>query len=197
MINCHPRIYVLNVLLIIILINSIAIGGISSGDRVRIDVDTTIHKKFLLFIPYSETEKREIIGQVVSITRDSISIIDDTWKAEVRHVLTSGVKRIYVSEGLKRNTVKGILNGAIFGGMLFGIVAMSPHHPDNLEPVPDFYDRLKIVTVGTAGSALLGGIIGWFSKVDRWRKLEADEWRVNLDVGARKKNLAINISYFF
>jgi hypothetical protein len=193
MTNYHRYIYAVSVLLIIVLLNSADAGAISPGDRVKIDFETTIQEEFL-FIRYSVTEIKVYTGQLVSVTGDTISIIDDTRKAEVRYLLTNRIKNVYIGEGIKRNTVKGILDGAFFGVCLFGFLASGIWDPPDPDPL---YSRLKLVTVGTAGSALLGGVFGWFTKVDRWRKLNSDEWRVNIDVGMREKSLSINISCSF
>jgi hypothetical protein len=198
----HKLLLSLTLLLLLSSFNSTGASAegldIHREQRVRIDADTTIKERIVYIIPYSHTATRKVIGNLISCSDDSIVIVDSTLNGETHFIPTSSVKRFYVSVGKKRQTLRGMMIGAGLGAVL-GIFSILGDPDVSNGDDPDAYvdnfpqNALAITGIG----ALIGGVIGWNFKADRWHEIERDEWPVDLSVSPTKKGLQLGFSYLF
>ncbi|MBD3332418.1 hypothetical protein GF356_06180 [candidate division GN15 bacterium] len=167
--------------------NSVAIG-----DRVRIDYDTTINKRILLLIPYSQTEGREVSGELVAYDTDSLTLASPLFESGVHRHEIANVTRMYVSVGKKRATWKGLKSGALVGASLGLLIGCAPDAVGDTTLL--FHDRahpLEVIAVSTAIGAAIGTLIGSFMTVDRWQEVDRRHWpvgsaAVGVDVARRQ-----------
>ena len=117
------------------------VGRVDSLDAVNMVMDTTGSRRRLGFDtgPVLVEEYRHVRLQVASIER----------------IETSGGRTT------RRSTIKGLVIGAIGGGLLWGL--------GNLPEVnPSASDFLKEMPVGLIAGGLLGGVVGYSLGGERW-----------------------------
>lgn len=170
---------------------------LQAGQRIKVKIDTIKTESILLFIKYDVKESRSITGELVSITNDTIIIIDDAWKGEVRHLLKSGIKQLYVADGTKRATWEGAALGASIGFLLGLVSYLGDHYPDSSgQPNRRYSDdqmAIRIFGFSTAAGALLGYLI----RVDRWKELDRKSRNIGLAIDPNDNNLRFQLSFAF
>jgi hypothetical protein len=82
------------------------------------------------------------------------------------------VRRVFVSRGTKRNSLKGMLIGAASGGVLLGVASSIAFKPCDPREYCLFDDKTEIIISNTIAGVLIGGgagfTVGTFIKTDRW-----------------------------
>lgn len=171
--------------------------SVAIGDCVRIDFDTTISKRILLLIPYSQTEGREVTGRLIACDTDSLTLASSLFESGVHRYEIANVKRLYVSVGKKRATWRGLKSGALVGGGLGLLIGCAPDAVGDTTLL--FRDRahpLEVVAVSTVVGAAIGTLIGSLVKVDRWREVDHRQrllgfTEVGVDVTRKRLNVSL------
>ena len=129
-----------------------------------------------------------------SCTRDSPRRYVGTfvaWKADTLVVETKGhtlallwasVTKLEVSQGQKRNTLEGVLNGLLVGGVAGAVIGFASYEECGPSCFLDFgpgFSGMVGAMLGGVGGVLLGGVIGWAIKTDRWQAAPLDRLRVS------------------
>jgi hypothetical protein len=150
------------------------------GQKVKVKFDTTVSKKEFLVIPYTDTEKREVFGELVFWDSDSL-VVENFEYGFRKTVLSDDLKGVYVNDGADRSWFTGGAVGAGIGS--FG--SWSRNNPV----------RALFAIVG--GCTITGAITGWFIKKDHWRKVEQNNSGVQLSTSFSAKNTYLSISLRF
>lgn len=165
------------------------------GQRVRVDYDTTVTRHILLFIPYSEKKKISIFGELRSWDLDSLRVVSGSVTVRPHSVPITRVENVYVPDGQRRELLKGVYGGASVG-LLIGFLVVSGHGT-----ATDFdessQDNSLAGLIVFGGSIVAGGIIGWFTKVDRWKRVEKHNWPLRLELSNQGGDFEIGLIYSF
>lgn len=167
---------------------------VSIGNRIRITYDTTISKHFLLLIPYSETQGRDRSGVLTAATQDSLTLAHPYLEEGAQKFPVQGVKKLYVSLGKERAPWRGLWQGFKYGalfGLLFGAA------PDAAYDGRSRYGPLERAAFITATGTVIGGLIGYFFKRDKWREIERDQWLDDLELAIDPARGAVRVSVGF
>ncbi len=171
--------------------------AITEGNKVRIEYDTTVTKRLLLFIHYTENETRNFTGQLVSATRDSITVADPVSGHGFHQHATDDVKKLYVSSGKRRAAWRGVVIGAGTGAVL-GVLSAGPTaFSNNGIEWNERRTPLEIAAILTVGGAVLGGIIGSLFKQDRWQEVDRQHWPGQVQLGITPVSQTVNLSVKF
>jgi hypothetical protein len=165
-----------------------------------VDYDTTVTQRVLHFIPVQHEEKRTVVGHLFSHTIDSLTILVNSRDSIFRTISVAAVTHYYVSEGLKRCTLKGLLIGAGTGAFLTLIAFGSPTER-SVDETGDYYGQDRDLVRGAAfligGGAAVGGIVGWLVKEDRWRETKPSAWSVGVGMlgGCKKAGIRVSLAF--
>lgn len=159
---------------------------IKQGQRIQVEIDTIITKHRLILFPYHKTIKIRISGNISFDGSDSVTLLTDGQKSKMRRIATKEIKRIWISEGKKRATLDGALIG---GGMVAGfcLFAAVLGHPDLRcdsagHPIfPDKHIKWQNLAIIVGGGAVVGGVMGWFGKIDKWREIRMNKLLSNVE----------------
>jgi len=166
------------------------------GQRIRVDYDTTVTKHLLYVIPWSSREKRKTTGSLVSWSSDTIVIASDQLDDRLRAFPEWSVRKLYISNGRRRATAEGIGYGAVIG--FFPVfLRIFEHIPGTAEYDDVRRNRFRSPLIVWGGITLVGGIIGWFTKVDRWRELKKSDWPFQLELSNQIGDFGLNLTYSF
>lgn len=135
------------------------------GNRVRLEFREPVRKKLLFIIPYTKRETRRVAGELVMVTADSVTILQDRERGLLSLPLGE-LESLSVSTGTRRH-----LPGGLAGGFIFGAVIATPIAAAEDESGERTYDAGTSAAV-VIGSTILGGILGWLDVSDRWEKAE-------------------------
>jgi hypothetical protein len=172
--------------------NNIENYGIKEGQRVRVEIDTVITKHILFIIPYHETQKIKIAGDISFEAPDSVTLLADRQESYARRIANKEIKHIWISEGKRRATLDGALLGA---GSLAGWSFIFASAPD--AGVDSWGDLAKVVGISAAAGAISGCIIGWFCEVDKWREVKIDKNKPNFKLGFAKNSFGLMATIHF
>jgi hypothetical protein len=115
---------------------------------------------------------KPLVGTIVAIESGTFTI-DAQNMLETRVVPRSMVRKLEVSQGLKRKTMKGawigLATGTLLGGALTVAMGSSGMSPDNAS----FYVITPAV-YGAAGMAL-GALVGTMFRGERWREIDIED----------------------
>jgi hypothetical protein len=178
------------------------VDNLSPGRRIRIDYDTTVTKDFLLLFKYHEKELRSIRGDLISITGDSICIRDEISRYSRRRFAISDIRKLYISTGTKRATLNGLLWGGGLSSLLMALTLSGPEEKRYYEDTnrcPTSLDRINCerVVLFISTCTFLGGIIGYFTKIDDWQKIETEDLRLKLDFDLKNDQFQFGLAYSF
>ena len=128
-----------------------------------------------------------------SCTRDSPRHYVGTfvaWKADTLVVETKGhtlalpwdsVTKLEVSQGQKRNTLEGVLNGLLVGGVAGAVIGLASYEECESCLIDFGPGRAALAgtAIGVLGGLVVGATIGSLIKTDRWA-VPLDRLRVSL-----------------
>lgn len=165
------------------------------GQRVRVEYDTTVTKHLLYVIPWSSREIRKTTGPLVSWSSDTIVIASDQLDGQLRAFSEWRVRKLYMVDGRRRATAEGMgIGAAIIGLPMFIAVFGVPRHAES-GGVRGNRFRTPLILLG--GAALAGGIIGWFTKVDRWKQVEKRDWPFQLELSGKSGDFGVGLIFRF
>jgi hypothetical protein len=148
-------------------------GKLEFGQRVRVEVDTTITKRVFLLFKESKSTTVRRTGILTACSNDTLTLyIEIGIDTSTYCVSRADVKKIFVSIGKKRATIRGILHGTTIGTILFSALLLG-----DCEKGVDCKSRenvLKAAAFLVGGGGILGGMIGWNVKVDRWSEIDPE-----------------------
>jgi hypothetical protein len=140
------------------------VTDVTKGDKIR--------------VTYFDGNKiTRIKGQLQNVDSDSLRLIKED---STLPLPLSSIKRVEVSTGQRTWGGRGAAIGAISGGVLFGMVAMSsdescgPDDPWCIDLFSTGESFLAGFAIGAAGGALTGLIIGGLTESDRWEKVSLE-----------------------
>lgn len=165
------------------------------GQRVRVEYDTTVTKRILYVIPYSDHVVREAYGKLISWDSDSVVISVDYPKGDETTVTTSAVRKAYVGEGQRRFILEGMGLGAAGGFLLWLMAHMEVPPPTEETWASSNPGSLFAALVG--GSVVAGGILGWLTKVDRWREVDRNSWAVEPGFPEPQRTIGVELTFRF
>lgn len=140
------------------------------GDRVRIDYRDDVRKRFLFLVPYTQKENLQLIGELVAISDEQVTVRPDAGDA-VRDFPLDGVRKVYVARGTRRHLVGGLVGGFFLGSFLaYTTVARTPGM--DTEELNDA-DRAFAMTIWGAVTAI-GGVLGYLNVSEKWREVSRD-----------------------
>ncbi len=165
----------------------------AKGQRVRIDYDTTITKRILYAIPYSEKKTLKAFGNLISYSSDSIVIDSDEGATQKHSISVSSVRRVFIANGHIHATLEGMKIGALLGAIAFAPTA----HGSNTEPGTEYSNNWDNRLTVFAGSIVIGGVIGWLIKEERWKQVNKSAWLASFDVLISDRDVRLRMSYGF
>ncbi len=191
--------YVAALLLLIIMQAQSLSAQIAPGDRVRLDVDTIKSVSLFPFFSIKSPERIKVIGQLVNMNDTSIYIADQSFPSEVRQFRLEEVHSIYKSIGKKRATLKGIIYGGGFCVLDILIFSMGPIDPPYNEETGESNrpNVLKASAKFGGIGAIVGGIFGWLTHIDKWQKADKDELKTKINIGLLDNRKGIGLSIRF
>ncbi len=169
--------------------------GVSEGDRVRIQYVERGTKLFLSLIPYSGMKEKQMSGEVLVSSPDSISIRD--WNTgDTSSLSLAVIKQLDISVGERRCTLDGFYLGAAAGALMsFGVIGGDePVDYDSLSHRDTKWGTAAIIF---AASALFGGAIGYHTKSDRWKKVPLESLTISAPVGPHTSCPSLTLSLRF
>ena len=170
--------------------------ALQPGQRIRIDYDTAVTKHFLYIFPYSLTEDRTITGELLSWDSNYMVISTNQPDSQNIKIVTSTVKKIYINDGQRRLWLDGLATGGLIGFfILYAGVPGDPENPEEERWVDQNPARAATLIIG--GSALSGGIIGWFIKSERWREVDRKSWSIDPRLTLSNQGIGFKLSYHF
>ncbi len=172
---------------------------IAPGDRVRLDVDTVKSEKIFFFFSFKTPERTKVIGQLIDMNDTSIYIADQSFPSEVRQFRLEEVHSIYKSIGKKRATLNGIIYGGGFCVLSILIFSMGPIDPPYNEETGESNRPNVLKASATFGGigAIVGGIFGWLTHIDKWQKVDKDELKTKINIGLLDNRKGIGLSLRF
>lgn len=170
-----------------------------AGQVVRIDYDTSISKRFIYIIPYSHQENRKITGRIISWDSSLVIICIDSVNGETKEIYTTEIKNMYIRDGKKRAVFRGLTFGAYVGSItaLMGLWAIAAGNRDIEEQYWGQEHKVLAISLSFSVPVVIGGVIGWLSKIDRWSKVDKENWPINLSVNMSKDDLGARLTYSF
>ena len=152
---------------------ALADSSLNPGRLVKIQYKEKVSKRLLLVVPYTETERHSLVGTVLSLTADSVSV-RPRYEDEAKTFSREQIEKVYNHRGRKRATWRGTKIGAGVGGT-FAFLLLMPARDRTEEPdikrLADFEDRIRAGVYSIGVCAAVGGVIGYFSSTDRWERM--------------------------
>ncbi len=133
-------------------------------DSVVVSQDLTLAPGTRVRVAAPDLNISSSIGEVEQVNPDTLVIRTETSRLVIS--MTS-VKRLEISQGFRRNTLKGSIYGALIGCALFGIVEFA------VTEEGAFSDASIVVAalMGAAVGAGVGAIAGRARRTESWKKL--------------------------
>jgi len=174
--------------------------GVEVGRRIKVDFDTTVTRDFLWIFRWNETERTSAAGWFLEQSDDSMTLKIDSESARTRNISIDLIHRVSRSVGQKRMTVTGLRNGALIGSifllMAYGPTSSSEPPPTEIDIEPnDRHPERGWIAFGA--TTLLGGVIGYFTRGDRWEKLDESEWKAGAIADPWRRFAGVGISCTF
>ncbi len=166
------------------------------GQKIRIDIDTTQSDKLLYVIPFEYNVVKKVYGKLKYWDTDSVVVEIDSKEIQTKTIKSTSIKSIYMLNGHRRKVLSGAAIGAGSGLILLVLTTMGDSFDPDKEKLIE-KDPLHASAIFIGGGAVIGGVIGSFSKAERWRKLINGEMPVELGLGKSQKCLQIRFSYRF
>lgn len=167
----------------------------AAGDRVRVEYQERGRKWFLSFIPYTGMKDYQSSGLLLAISSDSIAVRDDVTDSALT-VSRENIKRIDISIGSRRRTLEGLGYGASIGSFIaYGYLAGYRDYEDAVKTSATTELNRAGAILGI--STLVGGIIGYLVKTDRWKRAQIEELTISadLDPGLQRPSVTFTLRF--
>lgn len=166
------------------------------GQRLKVVYDTTVTKHRLYIFPYKAKEKREIQGQFLAFQNDSIGVAAIGHKCNTQWVPLDSTRKIFIHSGRKRATENGFIGG-FFIGAFFAIGIPAGDVDRNSIDANVQVWTLEDAAICLGSCVLIGTIIGWFCRADRWSEVARDDWPDKIQLGLMGSGNAVGLVYRF
>jgi len=206
--TCKRAWRVFSVLVIIASLSSVADAADASfvkpGERVKIEHRKSRSFLYKVFVEslLGESSKSIYKGNLVRWDADSVVMVLGNHGTERKAVPASEVRKVHRSLGKRSAFWDGLLVGAGTGVLLAAGTYWieGAGHPDDLPPpgtIQVKHTHPEYIAIPLAiGSVVVGGVIGHFTKVDRWERVEYDP-KVGVDLTFEDDRIGLRLCYSF
>ncbi len=142
-----------------------------------------------------------VIGSVVSVTSDSITLHTDIRGNALYSTRLNDEMKLYVVERKKRSILKGAAIGAACGsGIAFFVGLAAIYGDDALDTTSVPSPRklpLKSMAAYVSVGAAVGSVIGYLYHEDVWREVDKENWPSALSLRVDPSDRTVRLCYRF
>jgi hypothetical protein len=171
----------------------IALDSLRSGQKIRIEIDSTVTGKLPFLKLHQGIKKTILAGHAIFDSSEYITLYTDADRSWKHIIPTKDIRRVWIYSGTKRATINGAIVGAASGA---GIVLIVRGREKNnnygnkgFKWIPAFQ--------GALCGGIVGAIIGAHRKIDKWRKVDIEEFLSKVKLGFKPNEIGLTATIKF